>query len=368
MLTLTRCAKTALAATVAAAIWTPGAATAQEACTTYEVQPGDSLGTIAFAAYGTYDYQLIFNANRNTVGPSPNNLQVGSLLTLPCEDGALNDGQSLDQIIQQQRVINQARRSDSTGYKPPIRMVSGSNWAPFSDESLDGGGFVPILARTAMERGGNTRPYSLHYVNDWGSHLETLLPTGAFDVTMAWFTPDCDKYDMLSGPMRDRCDNFLASVPVYEPVQAYFTRAGSEYANITSFDQLKGARVCRMEGYSTNDLEEEGLAPPDITYINPTLPEECIEAVLFGNADITNMELQSGTDAITKLGVSAEVVEIPSLAKVLSLSFMAHRSNPNAREFITMLNRGLNEMRETGEWYAIVSNALNEHNKMLLSQ
>ena len=80
------------------------------------------------------------------------------------------------------------------------------------------------------------------------------------------------------------------------------------------------------------------------------------------------MELQSGTDAITKLGVSAEVVEIPSLAKVLSLSFMAHRSNPNAREFITMLNRGLNEMRETGEWYAIVSNALNEHNKMLLSQ
>ena len=33
-----------------------------------------------------------------------------------------------------------------------------------------------------------------------------------------------------------------------------------------------------------------------------------------------------------------------------------------------MLNRGLNEMRETGEWYAIVSNALNEHNQMLLSQ
>lgn len=350
------------------ALGLPTLAAAQEACTTYTVQAGDTLGTISFAAYGTYDYQVIFNANRNSVGSNPNNLETGLQLVLPCEDGALDDTQSLTQIIEEQRAANRRSANTSGGYQPTMKLLSGSNWAPFSDESLNGGGFVPTLARTALERGGNSGDYMLAFVDDWGAHLDTLLPTGAFDISMAWFMPDCSKYDLLSDGSKNRCDNFLASVPVYEPVQAYFAAAGSKWANAQSFDDLRGARVCRMDGYSTNDLEEEGLTPPTITYVRPTLPEECIEAVLFGNADITNMELQSGTDAITKLGLQEEVVEIAPLAKVLALSFLAHKSNPRARDNITKLNRGLNEMRQTGEWYAIVSQALNEHNNMLLSQ
>ena len=45
--------------------------------------------TIAQAAYGSYDYQIIFNANRNTVAANPNALDPGTVLVLPCEDGRL---------------------------------------------------------------------------------------------------------------------------------------------------------------------------------------------------------------------------------------------------------------------------------------
>ena len=167
--------------------------------------------------------------------------------------------------------------------------------------------------------------------------------------------------------MARRCNDFLSSVPVFEPVVAYYARAGSEWAGATSFEDLRGARVCRMDGYFTHDFEEEGIAN-DLPWVRPTLPSECIEAVLVGNADVAGMELQSGTEAITKLGVAEEVIEIPSLAKVLALTFITHKSNPFGRQYIVLLNRGLNEMRQTGEWYAVVSSALTEHNQMLLSQ
>ena len=51
----------------AAIISLPVLAAAQEACTTYTVKDGDTLGSIAQAAYGTFDYQMIFNANRDAL-------------------------------------------------------------------------------------------------------------------------------------------------------------------------------------------------------------------------------------------------------------------------------------------------------------
>lgn len=354
------------AALCAAALTLPAAVAAQEACTTYEVQVGDTLGTIAFAAYGTYDYQLIFNANRSIVGSNPNNVEVGTVLTLPCDDGEISGGQSLQEIIQEQQAAN-TNRNTANGYAPPVKFLAGGNYAPFSDEGMTGGGFLPLLAQTALQRGGNSRENTLAFVNDWGAHLDILLPTGAFDLSLGWYMPDCSKKEQLSPAMARRCDEFLATVPVYEPVVAYYAAQGSKWANAQSFDDLRGARVCRMDGYFTHDFEEEGIAD-DITYVRPTLPEECIEAVLFGNADVAGMELQSGTEAITKLGLDQEVVEIPSLAKVLAMTFITHKSNPFGRQYIVLLNRGLNEMRRSGEWYAIVSGALAEHNSMMLSQ
>ena len=66
-----------LVAAAAAALLMPVAAQAQEACSAYSVKTGDSLGSIAKAAYDTFDYQQIFNSNRNLISnpntPKPQN-------------------------------------------------------------------------------------------------------------------------------------------------------------------------------------------------------------------------------------------------------------------------------------------------------
>lgn len=354
-----------VAAGGASALLLGTSALAQEACTAYTVKAGDTLGTIAQAAYGTGDYQNIFNANREVIGDNPAGLTEGTVLNLPCTDGSIAGDATAAQIIEEQNKIA-AERPKSNAYEPPVKFLAGGNYAPFSDEALDGGGFLIRLAETAMHRGGNTRDYATAFVNDWAAHLETLLPTGAFDVGLGWYMPNCEKRDLLSDSMKYRCDQFDSTLPVYEPVVGYYTTKDSAFAGATSFADYKGARICRMDGYFTFDLEEEGLVPPAIELVRPVLPEDCMEALMTGAADVAGMEVQSAADAIAKLGIGSDVVENPSLSKVLSMSFITHKSNPFGKQYITLLNRGLTEMRNTGEWYAIISSTLDEHNKKMM--
>jgi len=342
------------------------AASAQEACSAYTVQDGDTLGTIAQAAYGSGDYQNIFNANRLTIGDDPASLAAGMVLNLPCADGSIAGGATAEEIIAEQNE-RQASAPATNAYEPPIKFLAGGNYAPFSDETLVGGGFLVRLAETAMHRAGNSRGYVTAFVNDWGSHLDVLLPTGAFDVGLGWYMPDCEKRSLLSDAMRYRCDEFDSTLPVYEPVVGYYTAKDSKFAGAASFEDYKGAKICRMDGYFTFDLEEEGLVPPAIELVRPTLPEECMEALMTGAADVAGMEVQSAADAIAKLGIGGDVVENPNLSKVLAMSFIAHKSNPFGKQYITLLNRGLTEMRNTGEWYAIISSTLKEHNEHMMA-
>lgn len=359
--------KLAIATTAAVAL-SAGMASAQQACTNYTVSDGDTLATIAIAAYGTSNYQPIFNANRNSV-TNPNDLEPGLVLALPCEDGSLPDGRSAQEIIaaEESRFENTRR---SNVYEPPIRLVTGNGWAPFADESLNGGGFITRLGTTALHRGGNSRDYSVSFVDDWNSHLEVLLPLGAFDISMAWVQPDCtNRTYEWSEETTVRCTQFDASVPVYDTVFGVYTQPNSDYASATSYDDLKGSTICRMTGWGLADLEGAGLQNGStMTLLQPVTARECVDAVLNGTADVATFEVQLMSDTMAEMGLTAnDIAENPFVSTVQSLRFIAHRSNPFGRQYLSMLNKGLNEMRESGEWYAIVSDTLREHNDKLMA-
>ncbi len=107
-----------IAAAGTAALLLGTSAFAQEACTAYTVKDGDTLGSIAQAAYGTGDYQNIFNANREVIGDNPAGLSSGTVLNLPCEDGSIAGDATAAQIIEEQNKIA-ASKPKSNAYEPP---------------------------------------------------------------------------------------------------------------------------------------------------------------------------------------------------------------------------------------------------------
>ena len=342
----------------------PAMAFAQEACTTYTVADGDSLGSIAQAAYGSYDYQNIFNANRDALAANPNNLPAGLQLILPCEDGRLTPESELSAVIERETQEQESKRKTSNIYEPPLKFVTSNGWMPFADESLSGGGIFVRMAATAMQRGGNDRGYEISYVNDWMSHVNVLLPSGAFDISIAWEAPDCSKLDLLGEFSVRMCTEFDYSLPIYETAYSFSALNDNKYANVRDYTEMAGARICRPEAWGISDLEVQGLVEPLVTYLRPINPMDCAEAVMKGEADLYTIEAETATANFAELGKTDEVTVNPSLATFITYHFITSKTNPRGRVYIAMLNRGITEMRESGEWYDIVATSLAEYNKL----
>lgn len=178
-------------------LWVSCDAPAQQACETYTVKDGDTLGSISLSAYGTYDYQKIFNANRDVIKSNPNALVAGAQLVLPCPDGRLTAEAALGTVIrvEEEKQVN-ALANDDGIYRPPVKILTSDGWAAFANKEVTGGGMFVRLATTALRRAGNRMDYEVSYVDDAGSHIDTLLPD-AFDVGVAW--------DIKTAPMPTSC-------------------------------------------------------------------------------------------------------------------------------------------------------------------
>jgi polar amino acid transport system substrate-binding protein len=343
----------------------PAVATAQEACTTYTVKEGDTLGQIAQSAYGTYDYQMIFNANRDKLSVTFNNLPAGLELILPCLDGRLTPDSQLGSIISGQEEQQASRRNTSKAYQPPLRFVSGNGRKPMSDESLTGGGALVRIATTALQRGGNDYKATVGWVDDWRSHTSTLLPLNAFDVSIAWLMPDCSKLDQLGPEAVDRCTRFDMSLPIYELAFVFTTLTDSPFVNARTYEELAGARICQPRGWSSFPLEQVGLTEPVITPVRLPTATDCGEALLAGEVDALAMPIEASNDTFESLDAMDRVVINPVLVQILSMHLLTSKENPRGKEYIAMLNRGITEMRESGEWYDIISTTFAEYQKQI---
>nr|WP_299668514.1 transporter substrate-binding domain-containing protein [uncultured Ruegeria sp.] len=345
------------------AVLLPPVASAQEACTTYITKKGDTLGSIAKAAYDSFDYQNIFNANRDTLVGNPNEIAVGTSLVLPCLDGRLNFDSELNAISEKEQAKHRDSRNANALYEPPVKFVTIDDWAPFADEELLGGGIMTRLAQTALRRGGNDRDSEFFSINDSAAQIDILVPTGAMDFTSAWMVPDCAKLDLLSPASARMCTEFDATLPAYEVAITYVTLTDNAFAAAKTYDDFISARMCRPEGWETHMLEEQGLSEPTVTMVRARTSMDCAQAVLDGTADVFVAEIELAVDHFEDLGAADQVAYNQSLVEVSAFRYIIAKSNPRARVYIAMVNRGLTEMRETGEWYDIVSSSLADFNK-----
>lgn len=393
-----------------------GAASAQEACSTYEIQRGDSLRELAIKVYATEDYRVIYDANRDTIGSNPNIIRVGDVLTFPCledvgraapepeteaERKAAEMAAELVKAVEERaakaiaeaeaRVAEAQQASDKAvieakaaakkeieaarakgaalirnagdGTRPEIRdrqllLITGGNYAPFTDEALPNRGLYTNLVETAMLRAAPEQAYKIQFVNDWSSHLDLLMPTLAFDATFPWSRPNCEEAETLAESDRNRCETYNFSNPFYEVVDTFFAKDGSGFETSLSYAEFVGTTICRPEGWSTSHMDAVGLYEPAITILRLVDPDECFHAVMDGRADLVAIEAHLAVEAIGRLGYEHKIIENPNLAAIKSLNVMTHKDNPDGEAILETLNQGLAIMQQSGEWRDIVSTAL----------
>ncbi len=297
-------------------------------------------------------FQTLFNANTNILD-SPNRLEVGQVLVIPCADGSLSDT----------GVVRQASTAPApTTSEPnrPLRIVTASGYAPFTDEDLPGGGMITQMVNRSMELGNPDQEFSLMFINDWGSHLETLLPTGAVDMVFPWFRPNCDRVENLSPSSAYRCTDFNHSDPFYEVLVDFYTLNDSPYASATTSEELFGATICRPEAWFTFDLEAENLMPPNTQY-RTTVPQNgCWELLMNGEVDIVTYDSLPAEEDAREAGIDDQITAISPLQSTVTTHIFVSKDNQFANDALPIINAGLEELRLSGEWFTIAREGVRE--------
>jgi len=358
-----------------------GAAQAQSACETYTIRSGDSLAAIAKRAYGdSNQYLAIFDANRSVIGSNPDLITVGMALQLPCSDGSAPAATmaaaaeasagsvtgAFDSVMDAS-ILQAASAPASTPVAPPsgdfspfvepIRFVTAGNYSPFTGPELPEGGMYTELVRTAIARSDDTRPIVVDFVDAWSVHLGELLPQGQYDMGFPWYLPDCTNLEPLNPSDRSRCTDYDHSDPFYEVVIGMYVLADNPLLNARTPEDAYGTTICRPAGYFQFDLAQAGLAA-NATIVTPDTPNECLELVMNGEADIYTINQLTGEDTISDMGLEGQVVELAALTTVQRLHVLTPKNNPLGKAEIAALNQGLRRMVESGEWFLIVSRHL----------
>ncbi len=322
---------------------------------TYQVVRGDSLSLIARRAYGNPSgFQFIYSANSRVIGPNPAVILVGTVLRIPCLDNASPSTANAAAI----------RLPATTAALPApsrreIRVVTGTDWAPFLDEDQPQGGMLTEVTNVALSLADGNPEYKIDFINDWGAHLRPLLSDHAYDLGIAWFKPNCALVDRLSDDSKFRCNNLDWSAPMYEQVIGYYTRADA--SRPAAHKDLYGKTICRPSGYSTFMMEEVGLVEPTVVIERPGKTTDCFEGLVAGRYDAVVLASDTAEGAIIKIGAKGKVAFHDHLSYIATLHAVIAKTNPRGREYLAALDSGIKKIKDSGEWFRIVSRHLAQH-------
>lgn len=315
----------------------------------YTIEEGDTLSSIARRAYDNVAAQeLLFNANRAVL----KNIDViftGTELKVPCiSDNAILPTQDAE-VVPESQSIRWASAD--------VAFLTGSDYAPFTDQRYEKGGMITAIARRAMEIGYPSADVSVSWVNDWGAHLQTLLlERRAFDAGFPWYRPACENRANLDANAILRCDNFHFSNPVYESILPFFSKFDAELS-IEQPQDMEGMTVCRPSGFLTFDLVEKGLLAADhfdggsssVTLVQPNTPEDCFEMVLSGEADIASFNSLVAQSTLNRMGVADKFAAHDKVASILAHHIVVPKNRPEAAALMRRINDGLDVMQKEGE-------------------
>ncbi len=296
---------------------------------TYVVKKGDSLSRIARKFYGnSVLWQPILTANADRVKAKGRLIFPGTTLVIP-------DLNAEPETF----VVNATAPTD----RPMMAVVTGNDYAPFTDKGLPQGGLFTDLVRVAMDRAGfDTEIEFLPW-----DYAMRATRKGTFKASFPW-------YDTT-----DRREDLWYSRPVYEVLVVVYHKAGAplEFAGI---DDLDGLNLCRPEGYFDDDIRAK-VEAGSIVRTAPDTPADCFEALVKGDVDVVSLSAMVGNGEIIKLGFEndIEVAETPLAIRPLHVVYP--KFDARSRGTMGKVNVALTAMEKDGTMARIIEKHLRTH-------
>ena len=336
-----------------------GAVQAETCGGTYQVKRGDSLSMISDRLYKNAGmWTTIHQGNLKQIGTNPASIRIGMKLTITCINGlptGLAGGRDVTAATAAAVPVTVSPGTAATRKK--ITLLLGDDYKPYTDRSLPNGGLVADVANQVMKTANPAEGYSMIWVNDFSSHLEPLLSNALLDIGVSWLKPACETM-----PDNYRCQNFVFSDPMFEMLILLFTNKNKP-VSFNSDSDIVGLNLCRPKGWYTHDLEKDGrnwVSQGKITLTRPNSVNECFELLTEGKVDAVVMNEFTGRGAIKEMGLK-DVVAINDTRPISieGLHLIIHKTHPRSEELIAMVNKALREIKDNGEYQAILDVHMN---------
>ncbi|MEM9047771.1 MAG: hypothetical protein AAGC92_03535 [Pseudomonadota bacterium] len=349
-------------ASLMGSISVPSTAHAQTACNAYVVQRGDTLRGIAQTAYGDDNrYVEVYQLNRATIGNSPNRIEIGITLRLPCRDGSLPSTR---------RVLPDA---DTTRLSPEpepepaeetpqlqdvpvatLRILTTGDVPPFADAREPGMGLFAELIVRAIETGSPEQTFRIELQPSEEAILIASGEEGAA-LSFPWYRPDCNRPDLGSAVAARLCRDYAFSQPIYTLPIGLYVLPGSVLASASGPADFAGTRICVPLGYLGPTAGASGLLPQTATVTTGRSLRTCISSLLdrSSSAILANRDMIDTSNRPLVAGLAAEV----------DLVIAAPRGNPQAVAALDSLEDDIADLTEGAEWSSIVEGQIAVHRR-----
>ncbi|STR45448.1 polar amino acid transport system substrate-binding protein [Iodobacter fluviatilis] len=213
----------------------------------------------------------------------------------------------------------------------PVKLVTGPDYAPYTDPSLPEGGLAAALVKKVMKQA--RLPYELEW-RPWSNGYSSTLK-GAYTGTFPY----------MSTPERRKLFNY--SDPLFVLEIRVFALEGS-HLDGTKLETLAGKRYCHPLGWAyLKQIEimiKKGLLHP----IRPYDMSACIRLLAEDKADFIITDQKQGKESIANLAKKLPQIPVPvgGIIETITLHLITPINHPKAREFLMQFNQALQEVHQ----------------------
>lgn len=219
-----------------------------------------------------------------------------------------------------------------------LQLVTGDDYAPYTDPALPEGGMLTEVVRKALRAAGH------EVLLDWKPWVRGY---------------DESKRGLYAGtfpyvPTAERQADFLYSDPLYEIRQVVYVRTGTNI-NPAKLESFAGHVQCLPQGWALPDQLAPLLKEKRLRLLRPLKMADCARMVASGFGDFFVVDSLQGSRILHQASVtSAKVAPHANALSKWTLHLIVGKQRHDGAAILQKFNSGLKVLKNSGEYAEIV--------------